>query len=86
MQNISILHYCGHGVQDYLLFENHEGLSVKLDSMKLKKILKEAGKPLKLVFVASCHSEAAGKIFMEAGAIHVICIKQNYQILDEACK
>ena len=36
--------------------------------------------------MASCHSEAAGKIFKAAGAIHVICIQENYQILDEACQ
>jgi len=48
---------------------------VKLDSEKLEKILKQLQNPLELVFVASCHSEATGKIFQDAGAVHVICIK-----------
>lgn len=41
--------------------------------------------PLKLVFVASCHSETTGRIFAEAGACHVICVRDDYTIMDEAC-
>ena len=29
---------------------------------------------LQFVYVASCHSEQVGKIFLEAGIPHVICI------------
>lgn len=82
MQNISILHYCGHGTQDYLLFENHEGVSVNLDCQKLEKILHQNKEPLQLVFVASCHSEATGRIFKAAGAVHVICVQEEFRILD----
>jgi hypothetical protein len=32
---------------------------------------------LQFVYVASCHSEQVGKIFLEAGIPHVICIDQN---------
>jgi len=32
---------------------------------------------LQFVFVASCHSEQVGRIFIEAGVPHVICIDQN---------
>jgi Fe2+ or Zn2+ uptake regulation protein len=39
-----------------------------------------------LVFVASCHSESTGKIFKDAGAVHVICIRDNYEILDSVCQ
>ena len=35
--------------------------------------------------MASCHSESTGKIFKSAGATHVICIREQYSILDEAC-
>jgi len=52
----------------------------------LTDFLKESVDTLKLVFVASCHSESAGKVFAEAGASHVICIRDEYQILDEACQ
>jgi len=36
------------------------------------------------VFVASCYSEFAGKIFLNAGARHVICVKGGQQIADQA--
>lgn len=35
--------------------------------------------------MASCHSESAGRVFFEAGASHVICVRDDYKILDEAC-
>lgn len=37
---------------------------------------------LEFVFVATCYSEFAGKIFLNAGAKHVICVKQGQQIAD----
>ena len=36
------------------------------------------------MFVASCYSEFAGKIFLNAGAKHVICIREGQRIADEA--
>lgn len=57
-----------------------------MNSEKLETLLGELKNPLELVFVASCHSETTGKIFKEAGAVHVICIRDNYEILDEACQ
>ena len=39
---------------------------------------------LQFVFVASCHSEQVGEIFLKAGIPHVICIDQNQTILDKA--
>lgn len=87
-QNVSIIHFCGHGVKDhsnYLLFESLNGQSVKMDSELLHKILSEMKIPLKLVFVASCHSESTGRIFHDARAEHVICVRDNYTILDEIC-
>lgn len=39
---------------------------------------------LQFVYVASCHSEQVGRIFLEAGVPHVICIDQNETILDKA--
>ena len=34
----------------------------------------------KLVVILTCHSELIGKIFHEAGAEHVICIKKEFEI------
>jgi len=39
---------------------------------------------LQFVYVASCHSEEVGKIFLEAGIPHVICISSNQTVLDKA--
>mgnify|MGYP000102426287 CR=1 FL=1 len=39
---------------------------------------------LQFVYVASCHSEQVGRIFLEAGVPHVICIQQSETILDKA--
>jgi hypothetical protein len=35
--------------------------------------------------VLSCHSEKVGQIFRKAGIKHVICIKRDCKIQDEAC-
>ena len=40
--------------------------------------------PLDVVFVAACQSEFVGKIFQKCGARHVICVKQDKHVLDEA--
>ena len=36
------------------------------------------------VFVASCHSEFAAKIFLASGAKHVICVDYDNKIADTA--
>lgn len=39
---------------------------------------------LKLVFVSSCHSKAIGEVFIQAGVAHVVCVRCDDQVLDEA--
>ena len=34
--------------------------------------------------MASCHSEFVGRIFLEAGANHVICIDHENEVEDDA--
>ena len=41
-------------------------------------------KQLQLVVILSCHSEAIGRVFFEAGVKHVICIRQDMTVSDEA--
>jgi len=36
------------------------------------------------VFIATCHSEIIGKIFIGAGAKHVICIGADDEVMDDA--
>lgn len=39
---------------------------------------------LDFVVVATCHSEFVGRIFLEAGAEHVVCIRSSDEVADEA--
>jgi hypothetical protein len=55
-----------------------------LPESDLKNLLEKAEIQLELVFVASCHSEKTGRVFHKAGVKHVICIRQDSQISDEA--
>lgn len=41
---------------------------------------------LQLVFVSSCHSEAAGSAFADAGIPHVVAVHSSELILDVAAK
>ena len=59
---------------DFLLFETDEGDSQLVSRTQLKNLIDTTGAHLDFVFVASCHSEFVGRIFLEAGAKHVICI------------
>jgi hypothetical protein len=43
-----------------------------------------AGASLNFVFIATCHSEIIGNIFIGAGAKHVICIGANDEVMDDA--
>ena len=52
--------------------------------MQLQKMIKKNKCELQFVVVATCHSEFVGRIFMEAGAKHVICIKQSEEVEDDA--
>ena len=37
-----------------------------------------------MIFVAACDSEFIGRIFQRCGAKHVVCVKQQRFVLDEA--
>lgn len=69
---------------DFLIFENDDGEAFFLPEEDLKRILEKSEAKLELVFVASCHSEKTGKVFHRAGVKHVICIRENEKISDEA--
>jgi len=69
---------------DFLLFETDEGDSQLVSRTQLKKLIDTTGAKLDFVFVASCHSEFVGRIFLEAGAKHVICIDQKNEVDDNA--
>jgi hypothetical protein len=54
--------------------ENERFLAEYLHVEDLKKMVKETNVTLDFVFMATCHSEFATKIFLDAGAHHVIGI------------
>ena len=73
---------------DYLIFEDEEGKADYLSCRALKNLLREKKleQSIDFVFVASCHSSLVGKVFLEAGAKHVICVDHNEKIADLACQ
>jgi hypothetical protein len=67
-----------------LLLEDEHGMSDYLYEKDLKNMVDLMGANFEVVFIASCHSEFAGKVFSNAGAKHVICIKGSERISDDA--
>ena len=66
------LHFTGHGTEDKdengkiintLMLEHTYGEAEYVSEEQLKKILESSKAELDFVFVASCYSEFAGKIF-----------------------
>jgi hypothetical protein len=69
---------------DFLLFETDDGDSQLVSRNQLKQLMEKTQAELDFVFVASCHSEFVGRIFLEAGVKHVICIDYNFEVEDDA--
>ena len=91
------LHFAGHGIKnsdykgfnlkgegDILIFEQEDGTPHYLSEFKLKSMLQESKSDIQFVLISSCHSENIGRVFYNAGVKHVICIRQEDQIMDEA--
>ena len=71
---------------DILLLEDEEGMADFLFEEELKKFMqtsKSQSQSFELVFVSSCTSEFAGWIFLNAGAKHVICIREGCEVKDD---
>ncbi len=87
------LHFTGHGTEEKdektgkisntLMLEHTYGEAETVSEEQLKKILESSKAELDFVFVASCYSEFAGKIFQNIGVKHVICIKSGNTIGDD---
>ena len=69
---------------DFLVLENDKGSSELVSREQLKKMIRQNKCDLEFVFVATCHSEFVGRIFQQAGARHVICIKHENEVRDDA--
>jgi hypothetical protein len=71
------------GKGDILLFEKDTGASEFFFEENLKQALEVTDcKRLDFVVVASCHSENAGRVFLNAGVKHVICISKSKTMTD----
>lgn len=76
------MHFTGHGFENCkkqginsLLFEEEDGEGIFFDEKLLKDTISGFRCMIEFVFVASCTSEFAGQLFLNAGAHHVICVK-----------
>lgn len=69
---------------DMLLLEDEHGMSSYLFEQDLKNMIDLLDANFEVVFIASCHSEFAGKVFSNAGARHVISIRGTEKISDVA--
>ena len=67
-----------------LLFEKENGEGHLINSKTLNQLLLKSVESLDLIVLAACNSEFAGKIFLKCGAKHVICIKKDKEVLDDA--
>jgi len=65
-----------------LLLEDSIGKTNYYFEKELEDLVKVRENKFEVVFVSSCHSEFAGKVFLNAGAKHVICISQAEKISD----
>lgn len=75
-------------LNDYLLFEDRFGRAEVLSCEVLSEMIEKSPKgknTLEFVFVASCHSEIVGEVFIEAGASHVLCVRREHRISDRIC-
>lgn len=83
-----VLHYSGHGTSDYVCVEDESGGAQFLGVRDLREFVSvgDGGEKssLLLVFIAACHSRAAGEAFLRAGASHVVCCRIDEPLADSA--
>jgi hypothetical protein len=63
--------------------ESDPGFGEYLYAKDLTDYIQNSKTQIEVVFISSCQSEFAGKIFYEAGIKHVICIRENHNVRDE---
>ena len=69
---------------DALILEDPCGKSDVYFEKDLKTISNFSHNKFEVVVVSACHSENIGKVFLNAGAKHVICIRKDEEITDKA--
>jgi hypothetical protein len=79
----SAIHFSCHGHEKYLSLEDGRGGMHQLITKDLKEWIARGGRNLKFVFVSACHSSLIGQAFVDAGVPHVVCCRQDSEVLDE---
>ena len=60
--------------RSYLLIETNGSVGRLIKAVEIRRLLDRIKPSLDVVFVAACHSQVVGKIFLRCGAKHVICV------------
>ena len=72
---------------NFLIFETEEGLVELVSAKEIRKFIEKSESKPNVIVLAACTSEYIGKIFLKYGlARHVICIKEDEFLDDEAAK
>lgn len=91
----SVLHYSGEGGEGFLAFEDDCGGLQTVDVLSLKGAIQAAmpfesssgsvsRSPLQLVFVSACESESVSNAFLSAGVPHIVAVRSDCSIADDA--
>jgi hypothetical protein len=81
------LHYVGHGEPDFLAFEDPSELGAlkKLETASLRQLCRAGGRhQVELAFVEACYSGNAGAAFVAAGVPHVVAVRADRDVRDDA--
>lgn len=82
-----VLHYSGHGHPDFLAFEDGKGGMHGLDAPHLKNLFAAGGaRGVQCIFVSACHSRKAGEAFVTAGVPHVVAVRLETPVYDDAAR
>ena len=79
-----MLHLTGHGDPNFLAFEGEAGLAHPLSEADLREMVQAAPAPPQVAFVSACHSHNLGQALAAAGVPHVVAIRTEEAVLDNA--
>jgi len=80
------LHYSGHGEPGFLAFEDGRGGTHSVVPRTLRSLLEAGERKVRLVVVSACHSRKAGQAFVKAGVPHVVAIRLEEPVFDDAAR
>lgn len=82
-----VLHFSGHGTEQFLALEKDSlGEVAKADEKIFERLIDVHGARVRLVCLSACHSEKFGRMFAKQHVPHVICVDRRERISDSASK